>query len=163
MKSWGSGLRTVGIFGVLLALAACASGPPQDIVVKGSVTAAESVNPDAQGRPSPIVVKVYHLKAKDKFELGDFFPLFDSPEATLGADLLGQDDFMMAPGETKPYDGEVNPDTRFIGVIAAYRDINQARWKTVVDMPEKNLVKFMQRNPLTITVDRLAVSANAGD
>lgn len=163
MKSWGSGLRTVGICGVLLALAACASGPPQDIVVKGSLTAAESVNPDAQGRASPIVVKVYHLKSKDKFELADFFPLFDSPQATLEADMLGIQDFMMAPGETKPYDGEVNPDTRYIGVVAAYRDINQAQWKAVVEMPEKNLVKFMQRNPLTIKVDRLAVSASAGD
>lgn len=163
MKNWGRGLRTVGIFGVFLAFAACASGPPQDIVVTGSLTAAETVNPDAQGRPSPIVVKIYHLKAKDKFELADFFALFDSPEATLGADMLGQEDFMMAPGESKPYDGAVNPETRYIGVIAAYRDINQAQWKTVVDMPEKNLVKFMQRNPLTIKVDRLAVSASAGN
>ena len=163
MISSGSGLKYLGVTGILVLLSACASGPPEDIVLKGSMQAVETVNPDGQGRPSPLVIKIYQLKAKDKFELADFFALFDQAEATLGADMLGVEDVMMTPGERRPYEGEVDPNTRFIGVVGAYRDINQAQWKAVVPMPEKNILKFLKRNSLTISAERLAIVVSVGE
>ena len=158
----GRGLKFIGIAGILVLLSACASGPPEDIVLKGSIQAVETVNPDVQGRPSPLVIKIYQLKAKDKFELADFFALFDQADATLGADMLGVEDVMMTPGEVRPYEGVVDPNTRYIGIVGAYRDINQAQWRAVVPMPEKNILKFLRRNPLTISAERLAISASVG-
>jgi type VI secretion system protein VasD len=163
MISSGHGLKFIGIAGILVLLSACASGPPEDIVLKGSMQAVATANPDGQGRPSPIVIKIYQLKAKDKFELADFFALFDQAEATLGADMLGVEDVMMTPGEVRPYEGAVDPNTRFIGVVGAYRDINQAQWKALVPMPEKNILKFMKRNSLTISAERLAISVSVGE
>lgn len=163
MRIRGSGLKIISFAGVLALLSACASAPPEDVVIKGSMHAVETVNPDVQGRPSPLVIKIYQLKAKDKFELADFFPVFDQPEATLGADMLGVEDVMMTPGESRPYEGAVDPNTRFIGVVGAYRDINQAQWKSVVPLPEKNILKFWQRNSLTIKADRLTIGVSLGE
>lgn len=163
MTRSGRSLKNIGIAGLVILLSACASGPPEDVVLKGSLEAVATVNPDVQGRPSPLVIKIYQLKARDKFELAGFFELFDQAEATLGADMLGVEDIMMTPGEFRPYEGAVDPGTRFIGVVGAYRDINQAQWRAVVPVPEKNILKFLKRNPLTIKAERLAISASVGE
>ena len=158
MTSSGRGLRIIGITGIILLLSACASKPPEDVVLKGSMEAVETVNPDGQGRPSPLVIKIYQLQSKDKFELADFFALFDQADATLGADMLAVEDIMMTPGEVRPYEGAIDPGTRFIGVVGAYRDINQAQWRAVIPMPEKSLMKFLKRGALRIKAERLSIS-----
>jgi len=163
MKASVFALKRVILVTIVVMMGACASGPPEDVVLKGSLEAVESVNPDGQGRASPLVIKIYQLKANDKFELADFFALFDQPEVALGADLLAVEDVMMAPGEIKPYEGEFDPDTRFIGVIAAYRDINQAEWKSIVPMPERNITNFLRRGALTIKAERLAIGVSIGE
>ena len=158
------GFKNVVLLALTALLGACASGPPEDVVLRGSVEAVDTVNPDGQGRASPLVIKIYQLKANDKFELADFFALFDQAEAALGADLLAVEDVMLTPGEIKPYEGEFDPETRFIGVVAAYRDINQAEWKSIVPMPERNIMSFLRRGgSLTIKAERLAVSVSIGE
>jgi len=163
MTKTETNIRFLLLVGVTAVLAACASKPPEDVVLKGSMEAVETVNPDGQGRPSPLVIKIYQLKASDKFELADFFALFDNAEATLGGDLLAVEDVMMSPGDTKPYEGAFDPQTRYIGVVAAYRDINQAKWKSIAPMPERNIMKFLRRGALTIKADSLAVSVSTAE
>ena len=36
---------------------------------------AADINPDAEGRPSPVIIKVYELASKTVFENQDFFAL----------------------------------------------------------------------------------------
>lgn len=158
--------RAIGalvMISMLTMLVACASKPPEDVVLKGSVEAVGNVNPDSEGRPSPLVIKVFQLKSKDKFELADFFPLFDEAQATLGADLLAVEDIMLAPGDIRPYEGKFDPQTRYIGVIAAYRDINQAQWKTLLEMPEKGLLDLFKGDGITIKADSLAIGVTVDD
>ena len=147
----------------LLMMAACASKPPEDVTIKGSLQAVDDVNPDGNGRPSPLVVKIFQLKGKDKFEQADFFELFEEAEATLKTDLLDVEDVMLAPGEYKSYEGKFDPATRFVGVIGAYRDIHQAEWKSIIEMPEKSVMKFLKRSPLTIKAESLSITVSAGD
>ena len=151
---------TVGLGAIAMALllSACAAKPPEDVTIKGSVYAVDSINPDSLGRPSPLLVKVFQLGAVDKFEAADYFALSDSADATLGADLLGVESFLLAPGDTKPYEGEFDPQTRFIGVIAGYRNIHQAQWRAVVEMPEKSLLKLGKRDGIKIKAESLAIS-----
>ena len=66
------GFKNVVLLALTALLGACASGPPEDVVLRGSVEAVDTVNPDGQGRASPLVIKIYQLKANDKFELADF-------------------------------------------------------------------------------------------
>jgi type VI secretion system protein VasD len=150
----------LGVIAMAMLLSACAAKPPEDVSIKGTLEAVENVNPDPTGRPSPLLVKVFQLAAVDKFEAADYFALSDAAEATLGADLLGVESVLLAPGDRKPYEGEFDPQTRFIGVIAGYRDIHQAKWRAVVEMPEKSMLKLGKRGGVRIKADSLAISVN---
>jgi type VI secretion system protein VasD len=156
--AWGFG--AVVITAVLGVLAGCGSAPvlpPVNVNVTGSVEASASVNPDPNGRPSPLALKIFQLRSLDKFESAGFFSLFDEAETALGADLLGVDELTLAPGQSTQYAAEFNPQTRFVGVIGAYRDINQANWRAAVAMPEAG----PESRPLMIKADRLAISVSA--
>ena len=136
------------ISGVVL-LAGCSSGPP---LVQGTIRAEPAVNPDRGGRPSPIVVRVYELKAVAAFNGADFFALYDKEQETIGGDLVGREEFLLQPSESRQYRRQFQPDTKFIGVIGAYRDLEQSRWRQVIPVPAKS------KATLTISVQARAVS-----
>lgn len=149
---------------VLTALAAgCAAKPPVDVPLKGVIQAAEDVNPSLDGRPSPLRISIFQLRQADRFRDADFFAVYDDARAALGEDMIAREDMTLQPGDVRKYEGEVDPETRYIGVIGAYRDINQAKWSGFVEMPEKSLLKLMKRDPITITARRLAIDISVGD
>jgi type VI secretion system protein VasD len=116
-----------------LALAVgCGGGPP---LLKGSIKAEPSVNPDRGGRPSPIVVRVYELKGIAAFNNADFFSLFDKEQEALSGELVGREEYQMQPGETRQYSRQLQPDTKFIGVVGAFRDLDQSRWRQTAPVP----------------------------
>ncbi len=82
-------IRCAAGIGVLALLAACAGGPPKPAVAKAQLVVASDVNPDAEGRASPVVVRVYQLKEEGAFNSADFFALFDKEQETLGAEPAG--------------------------------------------------------------------------
>ncbi|MDR1969588.1 MAG: type VI secretion system lipoprotein TssJ [Burkholderiaceae bacterium] len=94
-----------------------------------NLIASADANPDARGRASPLAVRLYVLKSSSAFSSADFFSLYDKDSATLGADLLQREEALLRPGETKVFDFSLKPDARAIGVIAAYRDLEHARWR----------------------------------
>ena len=55
---------------------------------------AADINPDIEGRPSPVIIRVYELASKTVFENQDFFALYDNPEAILRTDLLKKDELL---------------------------------------------------------------------
>lgn len=118
----------------------CASGPkptPVDIQLAGAAT----VNPDSRNRPSPVMVRVYELKTPAAFESADFFSLFDKDRETLAADMNARDEFVLQPGQTLSLKRLAKPDTRFIAVLAAYRDLERSRWRAVTALdPGKSQV-----------------------
>ena len=122
--------RGFSTYGTSLALAAlavgCSSGPP---LLRGAINADGSVNPDRGGRASPIVVRVYELKSVAAFNSADFFSLFDKEQETLGGELVGREEFQLQPAETRQYRRQLQPDTKFFGVVAAFRDLEQSRWR----------------------------------
>ena len=83
------------------ALLACAGGPPKPAQVTGTVEASAQVNPSTSKRPSPLLVRVYELKSVAAFNSADFMSLYQRDQAELAADLLGREEFMLAPGECR--------------------------------------------------------------
>ena len=137
----------------LPALLACVTPPPPPPTrVQLTIEASPDANPDGAGRPSPVVVRVYELSTSNSFETGDFFQLFEQPEATLGADLRGTADIVVPPGGRQSLSREVSDDTRYIGVLANFRDIDQARWRDGVIIPAN------QTTPVVVRIGRLDVS-----
>jgi type VI secretion system protein VasD len=113
-------------------------------VLNANVVASAQVNPDARKRPSPVVVRVFELKAATLFEQADFVSLFEKEQATLGAELVSREEFVLRPGESKPLSKPLSPDTKFIGVMVAFRELERARWRAVVPVAagKKNVVSI---------------------
>ena len=143
-------LKRVAAAGVLLTVAACA-GAPKPAQVAGTIEASAKVNPSASKRPSPVLVRVYELKTAAAFNAADFMSLYQRDKAELGADLLGKDEFVLAPGESRTFAKTLDLDTRFLGVLAAYRDVEHAQWRSVVP------VQPGQMHKVTIRANELAV------
>ncbi|MEW7972908.1 MAG: type VI secretion system lipoprotein TssJ [Candidatus Thiodiazotropha endolucinida] len=99
-----------------------------------TMSAAQRVNPDINDRPSPIVARIYELKSLSVFNNADFFNLFEQDVALLGDEMLMRDELHFQPGEVKLLERELQPDTRYVGVIGAYRDIENATWRRSIEI-----------------------------
>ncbi len=119
--------------------------------IDANLTASEDMNPDYDGEASPLVVRMYELKSVTAFNNADFFALYDSDEAELGGDLKAKEEIELQPGDKIEFERELQPETRYIGFIAGYRDIENASWRAVAEIPEGS------STDITVDFGRLAV------
>ena len=123
-------LSLVGASLLGLGLVGCASKPVTSTVGL-TLAASADVNPDPRGRASPLTVRVYALKLSTGFDAADFFSLYDKDSATLGADMLQREEFLLRPGENKTLALTLPAEAGALAVFAAYRDLEHARWRAV--------------------------------
>ncbi|MFM0626518.1 type VI secretion system lipoprotein TssJ [Paraburkholderia xenovorans] len=128
--------------------------PPQLIDV--TLKAAPELNPDVTGRPSPVAVRLYQLKSAGKFRNADFFALFDHDSALLGADLLAHEDLQIEPGASRTVVLERAKEARQFAVLAAYRDVDSASWRAVVDVWPADVKR------VEVRLEALGVAISAG-
>ena len=157
MKLHRSALTWVLLIATAL-LASCGSSPPKANKARMTVVAAADVNPAADGRPSPVVVRIYQLKEDAKFNNADFFGLFDNDQAALGGDLLAREEIELTPGETRQVEFAVAGEAKYLGAMAAYRDVRNAQWRAVQAAPKKGLMNMVKKDAITVTVGRAAVT-----
>lgn len=159
----GRCIRRAMLLATLLAVAACGAAPPKPVPARALIAAAADVNPDASGRASPVVLRIYQLKEAGAFNDADFFALFEREQATLGAGLLAREEYALQPGEQRELEIEIAPEARFIGAVAAFRDIDNARWRAVSTAPEKTLRDLLRKSRVAVRVEQAAVSIAIGD
>ena len=129
--------------------------PPPEIPetkIQVTISVSSLVNPDVNGRPSPVVVRLYELKNIGKFEESDFYKLFEDYEGALGSDLLASEKFHFKPGDSKELAHPVAPETKYIAVTAAFRDFNQSVWRDSI------AIEAHKTADLDVVVDALNVS-----
>ena len=145
-----------------LVLVSCSGGQPKDLVLQGELVASEVINPNRDGRASPVTVVIYHLKGSEAFMSADFFNLYQADSGVVAADLIKRIDMQVQPGQVMELSSEFDPDTSHIGVLAAFRDIDNASWRALVAMPEKSLTDKLNpfaKKKLIVQVDKLSVAA----
>jgi type VI secretion system protein VasD len=124
---------------LLCALAILAAGckskrpklPPAPPVAVVSMRAQPDVNPGPDGRPSPIVLRLYLLKADAAFGNSDYFPLFDDEKKVLGGDLVSREEKELFPGQTMSLEIPFAAETRFIALAGGYHDAGSASWRAI--------------------------------
>ncbi len=119
--------------------------------------ASKNLNPDLDGRPSPVVVRFYELKSLSIFDNADFFALYEQDKSLLGEDLVRKEEMRFLPGETLDYLRELQPDTRFIGILVAYRELEKSHWRAAVETPLQDTTE------VNISLDELAISIEPKD
>lgn len=149
-----SALKGLFASGMTLSAGACASGPPPPVETPAKVTirADANINPNSSGEPSPTVIKLYDLKAQTNFMAASFFDLLDNDVKTLGPEMLSKQEVEIVPGTTIDVDHKITGDVKYLGVIAGFRDISSAQWRTILEL------KPGKTNLLLVTVTSLAVN-----
>lgn len=107
--------------------------PPRQLQL--AIQAGALLNPDLLNRPSPVVVRVYLLKAEITFGGADFFSLFERDAATLGSDLLAREELQLRPGRLVSVTRDLPAEARFLGVVVAFRDVEKSTWRSLANLP----------------------------
>ncbi|MEJ2326315.1 MAG: type VI secretion system lipoprotein TssJ [Chromatiaceae bacterium] len=134
-------------------LGGCAGGTPPPTLISAEIAAEPGINPNAAGQPSPLVVRLYELKTTGSFEGADFFTLFDKESAALGPDLLAREELDMRPGTARTVVRKAAPDTQYLGVVGAYRDLDESRWRATYPLHQgKDNLILIRLGPHSVTV-----------
>ena len=138
----------------------CAGGGPKPVSTGATLRATEDVNPNSQGRPSPVMVRIFRLSADETFRSAGIVNLQGDEPAMLAGDLTGPvTSQLVRPGQTMALDLSFAPETAYLGVVAEFIDPG-ADWRTVVAVPEQGLLSRVRRPDLTVTVSADAVAAS---
>lgn len=142
-----SALKSAAVLVLVLLTSACSSLSPYSKMTKLDLTlsASDQLNPDLNGRPSPIVVRLIELKNPVAFENADFFSLYERAKESLAPDLVASEELELRPGETRELKLSVNEGSRYVGVLAAYRDLPETRWRYVVTLAPVQLTRSTLR------------------
>jgi type VI secretion system protein VasD len=146
-------LRTLGATGLGLGLAGCSSlnpfarapeqaptGVPSALF---EVVADTDINPDREGIPKPVLLRIYELRAAAAFDRAGFFDLQDKDDGQLGTDFVRREEFLVTPGQRQVIERKGNADVRAFGLFAAYRDLERSTWRASADAP--NSVELRRR------------------
>ena len=155
-----------------LIIAGCASptvAPPapapvpvalDPVTLQVTLIATADVNPDNRGRASPLSVRIMELRSRSAFDAADFFSLYEREQATLGTELLSKEQYILRPGDTQGYTRKAQGETRFLGVVAAYRDLEGSAWRLAAGIaPPAPAARGGQprRQPITIRFGRAGI------
>lgn len=118
------------------------------------VVSTSDINPDQNGRPSPVVVRLYSLVSPSNFENSEFVGLYQNEQEVLGSDFLRREEKNFEPNEKFEAQLEFNEKANFIGIMVAFQDIEQSKWRMVVPL-EKGDHNYLS---LTLTANKIVLN-----
>lgn len=140
-------LNALILFTLLLLSSACSSLSPYSRLTKLDLelSASDQLNPDRDGRPSPVVVRLFELRHPAAFENADFFSLYERAKESLGADLAASEELELRPGETRTLKLRAAEGSRYVGLLAAYRNLPDSQWRQVLPLNPAQLTQARLR------------------
>ncbi|CAA0096794.1 Uncharacterised protein [BD1-7 clade bacterium] len=145
---------------MLLLSTACSSNKNKDLEVDTYLNTSSTINPDISGESRPVNLSIFYLTDVSNFTKAGFYDLYSKPEQTLGDQLLKVTRLQAQADEDKEIELDAPPETKAIAVIAAFRDVDQAKWGDHVLTPEKCFMGCkpgLKGEELVIEVKRLSV------
>lgn len=121
--------------GVVLSLFGCTASPPEATRIEANISASADVNPDFHGKASPIFFKLYELTSDTTFTTATFNQLYNDDKATLGEALRGSQEVSLAPGQRITISREFEDGSAYVGVLAAFQNIDAAQWRATAPVP----------------------------
>jgi type VI secretion system protein VasD len=127
--------------------------PPEPTRVMLEFQAGGDINPNAEGRASPLVLRIYQLKSYPEFMRVDFFSLYDKEKEVLAGLVTGKQEIILKPNEKRTVFFEPAADTHAIGVMGIFINSGRARWKTISEIqPNTTTVIPIQVDGAGLTV-----------
>lgn len=88
---------------------------------------------DAVGKPLPVVVRLYQLSSKERFEKTDFLSLVKNDQKLLEKDILWRKEVTLFPNTELVLKEERKKGAQYFAVMALFRE-KGAAWQQVVDL-----------------------------
>jgi type VI secretion system protein VasD len=106
----------------------------------------------------PLVVKIYHLRALERFEQTGFDTFLDDDKvrAALGPDLIDEREILVLPAQKYKVTEKMTGDTQQLGVVGLFRAPAAKRWRFAYD------VKGSQSTGITLGLHACALSSTTG-
>ena len=108
---------------------------PREREVPVRLIAGANLNSGSGTTPLTMVVRLYALKERSRFEQARFDAFLDeaAERVALGDDLAGVSEATLSPGQTHATTMRVPGDARFVGAVALFRSPAGSRWRFVFD------------------------------
>jgi type VI secretion system protein VasD len=110
--------------------------PPEPTRVVLEFEATANINPNAEGRPSPLGVRIYQLASYPIFGRADFFSLYDNDAQVLGRELLKKQEIVLRPGEKRTVYFATEPGAHTVGLLGTFKDYAAVQWKAAAGVRE---------------------------
>lgn len=159
-------LYVLTLIGTLSFLSACSSNKTQDLEIEGYVNSGSTINPDINDEARPINLTLYYLADPEAFDTAGFFDLFSNAEKILGDNLLKVTKLQAQPGQKQTLDLEAPQDTKAVGVVAAFRDVDESQWGAYMLTPDKCFIRCkpgLKGESIVIDIKRLSVNIDFSD
>jgi len=116
--------------------------PKQPARVNIVLDAANNVNPDTNGQPLSVVVRIYQLKDKGRLETADYNAIWKSDKDTLSEDLLERQERVIQPGTQEMLEVRVNQAANYIAAVALFRNPSGDTWRKIIPIGKSAVQKF---------------------
>lgn len=136
--------------------------PPTILELKFETSSDLNLNPE--GKATPLVARFYELKTADGFSNADFFALYNQDKDILGSDIVFRKELELIPANTQELKVQAKKESRFIGVFGAFRDLETAQWRAVVEIPSNKttvMTVHFSKNSVSIEVPNDEPSTDA--
>ena len=133
---------------------------PPAIPLRISIKASNSINTNIDMQASPLVITVFQLQSKPLFMASTYEKLSTAPNEELKDSLVDQSQYEIRPGERAQLDQTLMPETNFLGVIAGYRVLNNAKWRVIVPITDRKKIKYME---IRAEEQRILIQQDSGE
>ncbi|MGY0557410.1 type VI secretion system lipoprotein TssJ [Lysobacter sp. A421] len=124
-KTFGDTLQAIGL----------KQPPPQQHTIALRLYAADNLNAGDSKRALSLVVRVYQLRERERFDAAAFDVFLDEQRErdVLGDDLLAVTEFLLAPGQRHEVLEHLPAEGNHLGVVALFRAPAPTRWRYTFD------------------------------
>lgn len=124
----------------LFILTGCTSTPKPPIAqislnVQPNINSYAINQTEAEARP--VVIRLYELTSLSAFNSSDFFSVFNEHKTLLEGELVHSEEFRLIPGKKQKFNRPLHLNTRYVGVVAAFRDLEHSQWRAATAIPAK--------------------------
>jgi type VI secretion system protein VasD len=131
--------------------------PKQPTQVSMVLNAGADLNPDQNGQPLSVVVRVYQLKDKGRLESADYNAILKSERETLSDDLVERQERVVQPGTQEMLEISANPAARYLGIVALFRNPAGDMWRRILLVSQSKTQKInitLRAQTLEVTSSR---------
>jgi type VI secretion system protein VasD len=98
------------------------------------------INPDETGKPSPLFIRLYELKADKMINKAGFIDLYERDKEMLGADMVAVYKLKrFKPGESRTEHFVLDSQTRYVALFAEFLKYRESKYKLIIPVTANNV------------------------